>query len=201
VPRDHGALALRDEREPAFLVVARNLTNELNAPGLIVPLPKAQLTERNAHLGRPAIRVFRRRGFPDGVPRAIVVAARTQLLVPPNAARIHREPERCQVVVVAVERDEEPVGAGEGTITTTKAGAHRSGRVEQSRADVHRRVVVEDPDFGPLGGRDARVRGGWSEPGDGCRATPGDLVEATVDSHFGAGSHCAGNGGGGVVRG
>ena len=64
VATHNGALAFRDEREPALFIVACDLADELNAPRLLVNVAKAKLAEWNAELRRPTRGVARGSGFP-----------------------------------------------------------------------------------------------------------------------------------------
>src|SRR5215204_1384490 len=129
VATDHGALAFRYEREPALFIVARDLADELNAPRLLVDVAKAKLAEWNAELRHPTAGVACRSGLPDRVPRLVFVRLGTHLLVTPNATRIDAEAVRGEVVVVAVQRHEEPIRTGQLAIAPSQPTAHGARRI------------------------------------------------------------------------
>ncbi len=183
----HAALLrLRREREHRQFLPPIDHPFDLQAPDLLVGRGKTELAERNAHLGGPAVGVDRRRGIPHRVPCQVALAAAGKRVVAAHARRVDLEPGRSAAIVVTVEADAEPIGRRAGHVAAAQPRRHPAP-VVHPRRDVHRFVVVGDPDLGGFAGRFSFVRIALREQRDHRCAVPGRVVEPSVDGRSGRG--------------
>ena len=151
----HAARVLaRDQLPLVLFLVASDPAPGVHAPDLLVLGTEAQLVERDAELGRPALLVVRHLAVPDrvpgGVPLRLAVAEDQVDLAP---ARAEVELEARALVVVAVEADADHVDREPlEVVAAAWVTVHLRRIVEGADRHVDLPVVVQDLDLGLLRG-------------------------------------------------
>ena len=153
-------LVLHAEGDPErVLLEARRVAVDLQAPGRVGP-GEAEVVERDAHLGGPALLADPGVGFEHPVPGVgfpVVVEIHP---VDHRAARGDEEGVGGLAVVVGVEGEVNPVRLLDDPLIAPAEAGDDLVRllVEADRSHVQGLVVVEEADLGALGRREALVR-------------------------------------------
>ena len=202
---DARGLVLGHEGEEGLLLLARDAPFELKPPRLYGGAAEAELRERDTQLRHPARVRHGRRRLPDRVPALVCLPpafddrsaggdgpaaapAAGERLVATHAGGVHAEAVRREVVVVAVQRHDEPVGVVHQGVAAHEA-PRNSAAVVEPRADVERLGIVDDVHLGALACRLSLVRVELREGGDRRRSRPRRLVETAVDGDAPARGH------------
>ena len=180
----HAARVLaRDQLPLVLFLVAGDPAPGVHAPDLLVLLAEAELVERDAELGRPALLVVRHLAVPDRVPGGVPLGlAVAQDEVDLAAAGGEVELEAGALVVVAVEADADHVDRVLlEVVAAAGVAVHLRRVVEGADRDVDVPVVVQDLDLGLLRGVGALDRHVLAVVARPLALLPRLVVEAAVD--------------------
>ncbi len=173
--------ALGDERPRRRFVQAGDLPRQRKAERRFLRRGKAQLRERDAELGAPAIRALGDDHVPDRVPPLILVAVVEVVLVLLHAGRIHRELVGGSLVVVRIDDDGDPVRRRLCVPARQEAGDLGRFRIVRQDRDVEMLRVVRDARLGREARRRAFLRFALNEPVDLRRPRPDFVGELAVE--------------------
>jgi hypothetical protein len=145
---------------------------EVDSPpmGLLALEPK--LGVGDSQLGAPAQRVATGFAFPHAIPGVAVPIVVVEGSVVERTRSVDAEEESGTAIVIAVQKNDEPVGAGD-TVAAGELGSDRiRSAVEHAGAYIQRVIVVQNVHFGPLGRVCPFDRLALSEVGDWLRGRP-----------------------------
>ena len=172
-----------DPGEEGQLVLPANHPAEVDPPHLGAAARVAQRLERDPHLHGPAVFEPGRPGVPDRGPVAVGWVLIGDEAVEEPADRVHVEEEGVPAVVEGVEDDREILVVEDAEVVPPHLGRHHAVglAVPVPAGDVHRLVVIEDPDVGRLGGRFALERERLDEAADPGHPVVDGVVETAVE--------------------
>src|SRR5437867_1980197 len=180
VSRFEPTAVLRRVHEVVLLVAAGDRPIEVDPPHLLRSLQEPQLRIRNPQLRGPAERVPAHLPFPHAVPGIVVPVVVQQGTVELRPRRAQPEVEPAAAVVIGIDVNVEPVGAGGDVAARQPRDDRIRMSVVQSGAHVERRVVVGYEYHRALARRRALRRVPLQEPGDPIGTAPDRIVQDAV---------------------